>query len=312
MGQPPGAVPSFGISARVGDAQARSVASFDAGSWHHVAATFTERSAVRIAHPSARLESTESALDLTGDLTLEVDLWLEQDSPAGVLVSRGTASDVAAGMPYELSLTSSGTLRFRWVDEDGALRQAESAAATPVPRGVPTRVGVSRALKPSVTTWDPTKSPLPVTTPASTAVHFLVGSATPQPAGPRRLPVGARSCGAPTRIGSGVRATVTEVRIWGAARPAPTWPSTIVRDAKGLIAWWTLDEGEAGASFDRTAGLQLGLRGGASWVPTPDPAGSTLELHLDGIRVEQRRRAGCRLARSDSLGDARFRGWRSP
>ena len=129
----PGAVPSFGISARVGDAQARSVASFDAGSWHHVAATFTERSAVRIAHPSARLESTESALDLTGDLTLEVDLWLEQDSPAGVLVSRGTASDVAAGLPYELSLTSSGTLRFRGSTRTGRPARPRAPPRRPCP-----------------------------------------------------------------------------------------------------------------------------------------------------------------------------------
>ena len=73
-----------------------------------MAATFAERSAVRLAQPSARLECAETALDLTGDLTLEVDLVLDKDSPAGVLVGRGTSADGAAGLPYELSLTDDG------------------------------------------------------------------------------------------------------------------------------------------------------------------------------------------------------------
>lgn len=283
----PAALPAYALSARVGDTQARSTRIFDAGSWHHVAAVYAERSAVSLALPSARLESADQILDLTGDLTLELDLVLDEDSPPGVLLGRGSLSNPEVGMPYELSLTEDGRLRFTWLGDDGVVRSCQSEGR--VPRagstgGAVTRVGVSRREVPGQTTLNDKEQP--VTAPGYKVVRFLVGSDRPEPEIKVNGQATARSGGGATRIGHGVQVTVTEVRIWSVARAGDAWTRSVGSGAKGLVAWWTLAEAEGGGSTDRTAALQLRLRGGARWVPSPDPDGSTLSLYLDGTRTE--------------------------
>src|SRR6185295_16272564 len=120
---------AYHIVAGVGDQYVESVTAFPGHGWTHLAVAFSQGHAVRLSRNAYLDAGTKDALALTGDLTCEVAVQLDDLAAPHGLLTRGRRTDTAANrVPYALTVETDGSLTFAFVDADGAAQALRSNA----------------------------------------------------------------------------------------------------------------------------------------------------------------------------------------
>ena len=260
--------------------------------WTHLALVYRQGWGIQVAGLPGHLDcGTNTTLDIVGDLTIEAGVRLEGADTGHGIVSRA-GGDAAAPGPYSLAVGADGRLHLSFTDGDGTIQTLLSDAA--VPRPGFSRVAVTRRRGSTV---DPPPASGAAQADASKAVRTWVDYAfyvDGKPAGVRRYTgPDPRSGSGPTRIGEamlrdrtlGLHGTVTEVRVFNAARDASAIGARLNGSEPGLVAWWRFRENEGAVTADAKGSNHARFRGTLSWVRTPDPSGSTIELLRDGAPI---------------------------
>ncbi|MER7165791.1 LamG domain-containing protein [Micromonospora sp. NPDC000207] len=265
--------PGYRILAGMGDQFVRSRDVYPTGQWGHLAAAFEQDWALRFDGAAWLDTGRADALDVTGDLTIEVALRLDTLGHTHGLVGKGGLADGAGGtVPYAL-----------WVQPDGALAFSYENTASTQPG---TAVSTTRLQATTFTRVAVTRRTNQVNPNAQDIVFYVngahAGSATltgPTPTGnDGLLDLGRHRIG---QTGYGLRGVLTEVRLWNVAREATKIDATVTENTPGLVAQWTFPE-RAGNTTADVAGTHTGRLHGVSWVRTPDPAGNRFRLYCNG------------------------------
>jgi hypothetical protein len=78
---------------------------------------------------------------------------------------------------------------------------------------------------------------------------------------------------------------ISEVRCWNTALPANALHGNLSSNEQGLISWWRFED-STGSTVDDAIGPSDATVNGATWIADPDPNGSTLVLHHNGVPIE--------------------------
>jgi hypothetical protein len=259
---------------------------FTGHDWTHLAMAFEQDYAVHLEQNAYLDAGTKDSLSITGDLTLEVAVQLDDlDAPHGLL-TRGRLTGASSDrMPYSLSVDTHGAVVFAFVDTDGTLQPAASAPNV-VGTGVLHRIGVVRKLNATASQTDPKAVD------RWTDITFVVDGAvqgsgryTGRDAGASddALQLG-RVYGADGSTVS-LRGSLAEVRLWRKALAVTDVGDPIKGTENGLVSWWRMSEGTGNLTADVKGTATAALRGAASWTKTPDPTGSALSVYVDGVAV---------------------------
>ncbi|WP_320069470.1 LamG domain-containing protein [Micromonospora sp. RTGN7] len=260
----------YKILAGVGDQLVRSRDVYPAGQWGHLAAAFEQDWALRFDGAAWLDTGRADALDITGDLTIEVFLRLDTLGNNQGLVCKGGLADGAGGtVSYAFYVQPDGALAFTY-ENTASIQPAVAVSTTKLSAGVFTRVAVTRRANPN-----------------GSDIQFFVngasaGTATiigPAPTGnDGLLEIGRYRYG---QTSHGLRGVLSEVRLWNVAREAAKIGVAITESTPGLVAQWTFPE-DAGNTTVDVAGSYSGRLHGASWVKTPDPGGNRFRLYQNG------------------------------
>ncbi|MBL8329698.1 MAG: hypothetical protein JNJ71_12665 [Rubrivivax sp.] len=83
----------------------------------------------------------------------------------------------------------------------------------------------------------------------------------------------------------GLKGAVSEIRIWGQARPDAAIGAPLRGNEKGLVAWWRFDEGHGPRVADAKGNHHAKIHGSLAWRRDPDPKASRLLIHHNGVQM---------------------------
>ncbi|MEH6374564.1 LamG domain-containing protein [Streptomyces sp. KLMMK] len=301
-----GEAPGYRIVAAVGDRLTATRAAFPLREWTHLAAAYEQSWAVGLADGAYLEVPDNDALDVTGDLTVEVFCRVDALGTPQGLLSKGRAADGAGGsVPYRLLVLPDGRLEFGFEEPDGKLvRFASTEALT---AGTFHRIAVvrkggrsmqerkgSKEITAAGADGKPVKQTVELVESVDLQewqdVRFFVdgreaGTARYEGPGPKgntgTLDIGRARDGLETRSFTGV---VSEVRLWGVARDAAQLGTPVSARDRGLTAHWRFEENAGNTAADSTGSHPARLRG-ARWTANPDPRGSVFRLYRNGVSV---------------------------
>ncbi len=286
----------------VGERAVRSREVYPAGEWAHLAAAFEQSWAVRLDGTAWLDGDTDDALDLTGDLTVEVFCRLDRLGVTHGLVTRGRLGSDDTSVPYQLSVRPDGRVEFAFEEAGATARRFVSSAAVPVDRF--TRLAVVRRAGRETAEQKGTRE-ITLTNPdGSTSVEtidviqdmevrswdditfYIDGAACGTSRYTGGGPAGGEGALELGRVWDGPRpyaaqGVLGEVRIWNTAREAAVIGAAVSPRDSGLTAHFTFEENEGNTTTDATGSHTVRLRG-ATWTRNPDPRGSRFRLYRNG------------------------------
>jgi hypothetical protein len=283
-----GPVAAFRAVAGAGARTVESSEPFLGGHWSHLALAFRQDYAVQLSGPADYLDAgNRSELDLSGDLTLEVTVQLDELSRPQGLISRGIVGDGSdQHVPYMLGVQTDGSVQFGFEDTDGTVQTLTSNSGAVVAHALQ-RIAVTRKRNVRVDTssgnavvdrWDEIAFTVEQVSQGS---HNYTGKDAGSSTAAVLLGRAYASDGTPWSL----RGTLTELRIWSKARDATSLGDPIAGTETGLVSWWRLGEGSGNTADDSKGKSPARLRGTAAWVHSPDPGGAGLVLYRDGTPV---------------------------
>ncbi|MGF1567613.1 MAG: LamG-like jellyroll fold domain-containing protein [Nodosilinea sp.] len=263
--------------------------------WHHLAAVYNQSYALAFNGSTDVVDcGNDITLDIARDLTVEVFLQVNALGQRRGILSKGRFNDgTAQDVPYAISVDTDGTLVFAFEDGDRQYQEFKSnARLTP---GQFYRIAVVRKHsvdQPPASTTDPgTIDPNNLQPTQSAVITFYID----------RKPVGTDVYDGGS-VGSGNQSlaigraylsngritpfagTISEVRIWNTALGTDLVGLDLKGQARGLVAWWRMEENEGTTTFDAKSNNHGQLKG-TTWVKNPDPQGSSLTLYHNGAIV---------------------------
>lgn len=299
------AISAYQVQAGVANRYRRSRETYPVGEWAHLAVVHEQSWALSFDGSSWADTPDADALDVTGDLTIEVFATVDALGFRQGLISKGRLGDGAGGsVPYQFAVLANGKLEFAFEEPGLSLRRLTSATA--VTAGFHRFAVVRKAGRAT----QEVKAPKQITyTDASGVsqtktvdvvervdakawddIRFVVdgveiGTSRYEGAGPRGndgpLEIGRAREG--TTV-NGLKGTIGEVRIWGKARETNQLGTAIQPRDEGLLARWTFEENTGNTTADTAAGQDLKLRG-ARWTADPDPAAGSLQVYRNGQSI---------------------------
>ncbi|MFI1170059.1 LamG-like jellyroll fold domain-containing protein [Streptomyces melanogenes] len=297
---------TYRVVAGAGDHVVATRDTFAPHEWTHLAAAFEQSWAVELSDGAYLEVPDNDALDLTGDLTVEVFCRVAALGAAQGLLSKGRAADGSGGsVPYRLLVLPDGKLEFGFEEPDGRLvcfRSTEAVTAGTFHRlAVVRKSGRSmqeRKGNKEITAAGADGKPVKQTVELVESVdvqewqdvRFFIdgreaGSARYEGPGAKgntgTLDIGRAREGLETLSLTGV---VAEVRLWGVARDAAHLGMPVSARDRGLTAQWRFEENVGNTTADTTGSHPARLRG-ARWTRTPDPRGSALRIYRNGVSV---------------------------
>ncbi|MFI6515402.1 LamG-like jellyroll fold domain-containing protein [Spirillospora sp. NPDC050679] len=263
--------------ARMGGRVLRSAERFPCNEWAHLAATFKQAWALRLAGQAGLAVAPQAALDVLDDLTIEVFVQIDRLGAAD-LVAKGQAVDGGPnGVPYQFGIRSDGKLEFAFAEPGGkAVRFTSGQAVQP---GRFHRVAVVRqGRKLDVSTGaQPSADAQP-----ATEIRFYIDD---REAGSHRYTgPGPQANGNDVELGRGLHGVLGEVRLWTTVREPMQLSLPVTERDKGLLACWAFEENSGNVTFDKRGSYPARLRG-ATWTPDPDPRASPLRLYRNGLQL---------------------------
>ncbi|MFF7022774.1 LamG-like jellyroll fold domain-containing protein [Streptomyces klenkii] len=301
-----GETPGYRIVAAVGNRLTATRASFPLREWTHLAAAYEQSWAVELTDGAYLEVPDNDALDVAGDLTLEVFCRTDALGTTQGLLSKGRAADGAGGsVPYRLLVLPDGRLEFGFEEPDGKL--VRFASTESLTAGTFHRIGVvrkggrsmqerkgSKEITAAGADGKPVKQTVELVESVDVQewqdIRFFVdgreaGTFRYDGPGPRgntgTLDLGRARDGLETRSFTGV---VSEARLWGVARDAAQLGTPVSARDRGLTAHWRFEENAGNTAADTTGSHAARLRG-ARWTASPDPRGSAFRLYRNGVSV---------------------------
>ncbi|RKN71706.1 hypothetical protein D7231_17115 [Streptomyces klenkii] len=274
--------------------------------WTHLAAAYEQSWAVELTDGAYLEVPDNDALDVAGDLTLEVFCRTDALGTTQGLLSKGRAADGAGGsVPYRLLVLPDGRLEFGFEEPDGKL--VRFASTESLTAGTFHRIGVvrkggrsmqerkgSKEITAAGADGKPVKQTVELVESVDVQewqdIRFFVdgreaGTFRYDGPGPRgntgTLDLGRARDGLETRSFTGV---VSEARLWGVARDAAQLGTPVSARDRGLTAHWRFEENAGNTAADTTGSHAARLRG-ARWTANPDPRGSAFRLYRNGVSV---------------------------
>ncbi|MEU5053691.1 LamG-like jellyroll fold domain-containing protein [Streptomyces sp. NPDC021096] len=296
----------YRIVAAVGNRLTATRASFPLREWTHLAAAYEQSWAVELADGAYAEAPDNDALDIPGDLTVEVFCRVDALGTVQGLLSKGRTADGAGGsVPYRLLVLPDGRLEFGFEEPDGKLVRFASTEA--LGAGTFHRLAVVRKSGRSmqerkgskeITAAGADGKPVKQTVELVESVDvqewqeirfFIDGreAGTTRYEGPGAkgntgtLDIGRARDGLETRSFTGV---VSEVRLWSVARDAAQLGTPVSARDRGLTAHWRFEENAGNTAADATGSHPARLRG-ARWTRNPDPRGSLFRIYRNGVSV---------------------------
>ncbi|MGK5543598.1 LamG-like jellyroll fold domain-containing protein [Streptomyces sp. URMC 127] len=297
---------TYRVVAGAGDRLVVTRAAFPPHEWAHLAAAYEQSWAVELSD-GAYLEAPDNdALDIAGDLTVEVFCRVDALGATQGLLSKGRTADGSGGsVPYRLLVLPDGKLEFGFEEPDGRLVRFTSTEA--VGAGTFHRLAVvrkggrsmqERKGSKEITAAGADGKPVRQTVELVESVdvqewqdiRFFIdgreaGSARYEGPGAKgntgTLDIGRAREGLETRFLSGV---VAEVRLWGLARDAAQLGTPVSARDRGLTAQWRFEENAGNTAADTTGSHPARLRG-ARWTRNPDPRGSAFRVYRNGVSL---------------------------
>lgn len=281
-------VPAYSFFAQVGATTQRATQPFFGGSWTHLAAAYHQSYALAFGGGYVDC-GTDTTLNLSQDLTVEVFFSCDNINQTGGLISRGMLDDGGGqDVPYALYLQG-GRLVFAF--EDVKHQNRLFSSDTPLAGGQFHRVSVTRERH--VVREDEKNAQgqvIGVKVSQFYAIRMYdgktaIGSWKYSDADPGSSD-GALVIGRAAIPGGAVHSlagTISEARVWTIARDANSVGSDIRGNERGLVSWWRFEENEGTIGYDAKSKNHGRLRGNVSWVKNPEPGGSQLVLYRDGI-----------------------------
>ncbi|PSJ26649.1 hypothetical protein B7P34_21870 [Streptosporangium nondiastaticum] len=297
---------TYRVVAGAGDRLVATRDAFAPHEWTHLAAAYEQSWAVELSD-SAYLEAPDNdALDIAGDLTVEVFCRVAALGAAQGLLSKGRTADGSGGsVPYRLLVLPDGKLEFGFEEPDGKLVRFTSTEA--VGAGTFHRLAVvrkggrsmqERKGNKEITAAGADGKPVKQTVELVESVdvqewqdiRFFIdgreaGSARYEGPGAKgntgTLDIGRAREGLDTRSFTGI---VAEVRLWGLARDAAQLGTPVSARDRGLTAQWRFEENAGNTAADTTGSHPARLRG-ARWTRNPDPRGSAFRIYRNGVSV---------------------------
>ncbi|MFI9201143.1 LamG-like jellyroll fold domain-containing protein [Streptomyces sp. NPDC053048] len=297
---------SYRIVAGAGDRLVATRASFAPHEWAHLAAAYEQSWAVELSG-GAYLEAPDNdALDIPGDLTLEVFCRVDALGTAQGLLSKGRTADGSGGsVPYRLLVLPDGKLEFGFEEPDGKPVRFTSAEA--VGAGTFHRLAVvrksgrsmqerkgSKEITAAGADGKPVKQTVELVESVDVQewqdIRFFIdgreaGSARYEGPGAKgntgTLDIGRAREGLETHFLTGV---VAEVRLWSLARDAAQLGTPVSARDRGLTAQWRFEENAGNTAADTTGSHPARLRG-ARWTRNPDPRGSVFRIYRNGVSL---------------------------
>ncbi|MFY2560423.1 LamG-like jellyroll fold domain-containing protein [Corallococcus terminator] len=283
----------FRLLAGVGDSYVISQESFPVGSWRHVAFAFQQSWGIQL-RAGAWLEVAHAeALQLTGDVTLEVFLGVGPLGRRQPLIGKGSVGDGSGQeVPYLFSIMEDGRLSFTF-ESKGARREVFSTGKVQEQKFH--RVAVVRRAGNSHTEKTVTKDVAGKSYELVESIEvkqwddlrFYIdgvdaGSSRYEDADPLGhegpLFMGRMTEGMDTYSLTG---TLAEVRVWSRALDSAQLGVALKPRDSGLVARWRFPEREGNVTLDDSETYPARLRG-ASRVKSPNPAGSQAWMYVNG------------------------------
>ncbi|MFH8692780.1 LamG-like jellyroll fold domain-containing protein [Streptomyces anulatus] len=295
----------YQVIAAVGDRVRKSRETYVNGEWAHLAMVHEQSWALSFNGSSWADTPDADALDVPGDLTVEVFATIDAIGAPQGLVSKGRLGDGPGGsVPYQLSVRSDGKLEFAFEEPGPVVKRFTSTSA--ITAGF-RRIAVVRKAGRSTEEIKATRQISYTDSNGATQtknvdvvervdakawddIRFVVDGT--EIGVIRYIGPGPRGNDGPLEIGRaregtavyGLTGTIGEVRIWGKARETNQLGTAIQPRDEGLLAHWTFEENEGNTTADNAGGYDLKLRG-ARWAADPNPAASSLQVYRNGQSV---------------------------
>ena len=274
------------------------------GNWQHLAAVHNKSYALRFDGNDFGDAGNETMLDITGDLTIEAVVNLDSLGQRHGIVSKGIMDNGdTSTVPYSFWIDESGKLVLSFEDQTGTnhtYRSNGSVAANTVSQvAVVRHVGSEKIEKTGtqqVTYTDENGTDQTQTFTTIESIDFkdhadirfyINGTQRGLYRHQGRTPGGNND---PLYLGRSyldgqtraqLRGSISELRIWNAARAATEIGKRIQGAENGLVAWWRLEEGAGNVATDSRSGNDARLVG-TSWIDNPDPNASSFIIYRDG------------------------------
>ncbi|MFF7637493.1 LamG-like jellyroll fold domain-containing protein [Kitasatospora sp. NPDC008050] len=292
------------VLALVGDQSVTTEERVADGEWTHLAASFEQSWALRLAGRSSAVAGHSDALNLTGDCTVEVHVAVDEFSGYQGLISKGRLKGGREhGVPFQLGVDENGRLVHSVELADGTVRSHVSTGSLTAGKAhrvaVVRRAGQQLVESKGKKTITYTENGEAVSREVDVidsmlldrwfdVAFYIDGEAAGEMRDHDLVP--AKSSG-PLELGCGwsgadprhLAGTVSEVRLWNLARDKARLGSG-ARGDEGLVAHWHFEENEGNTAADETGTHPLRLHG-ATWTKNPDPLGSTFRIYLNGRPV---------------------------
>ncbi|NEO97557.1 MAG: hypothetical protein F6K58_02360 [Symploca sp. SIO2E9] len=288
---------SYSLIAGVGNQFIESEKVLPCGSWHHLAAVFNQSYGLQFNGGYLKC-GTETALNISQDLTVEIFLKIDNFNQKQGLISKGQLKDgTDQDVPYALYIDTDRKLVFAFEDKNHGYHDYKST--NPLSSNGFQKIALIRKRGQKTLENKETKTITvndePVTMEAIASVNFeewddiqfYIGETE---AGNYRFNGDAGNTEQELEIGritfggdeSYFQGTMSEVRVWNKALDQKELYSEIKGQEKGLIAWWRLEENEGNIAYDAKSGNHGKIVGAVQWVKNPDPNGSKFGLYLNG------------------------------
>ena len=289
----PGPNPVYSVIATAGNQGAETVPWVPGGTWTHVAATFNQHYGVQVAAGSYLDAGDAESLDLSRDLTIEAGIRIDDLRAPHGIITRGVLDDgTQDNVPYALWVATDGSLVLAFEDKAHGIHQFSSDPGVLAP-GTFRRIGVTRRHNVQVDTTNagPKGGTAVVSSWDDIAFHadgVQVGAVQrydgPDVGSSQGTTLIGRAFG-PRSAAMGLRGSLSEVRLWSAAREAAVIGAPITGGEVGLVSWWRMQDAVGNVASDSKGHQDATVHGPVSWVHTPDGRGSELTVYLDGVPV---------------------------
>ncbi|WP_412061792.1 LamG-like jellyroll fold domain-containing protein [Rubrivirga sp. IMCC45206] len=282
---------SYGCVSAIGGDVIESPHPIPMGRWTHLAAAFNQSYALRFdgnAYADAGMSGT---LDVTGDLTIEAFVQVDDLGRKQGLLSKGTLGGHKSEeeVPYAFYIDEDGFLVFAM--ETGKGKPETFTSKLVVKASTFHRVAIVRKTDREIEEAEKDGKKTSEVNTYTTITFYIDG----EEAGAHKIDeVSSQGNRSPVLIGQArlpnnkvaqFTGAISEVRLYGQALKSNQIGQKVGKDRHGIVAWWRFEENEGLVAYDSKGDAHARLHG-PTWIKTPQPNGSTYRLYVNGAPVE--------------------------
>jgi hypothetical protein len=279
-----GSAAFYTVFAGVGEQFKQTQKPIPSNQWEHLAVVYDQSYALEFQGDDYLSCNSDTTLDISQDLTLEVFLKLDDfTQPRGVLTKGHLGDGTPESVTYSVYIDRDRKIAFAFEDKDGNPHIYKSSGV--LRTGVFQKIAVTRqyqiqiptAENPQVSQWTDIRFYIDHN---EVGYHKYDG----KDPGSNDLPL---EMGKTYNSGEEnyFKGIISEVRLWNKALPQENIGIRTQGNEDGLVSWWRLEEKQGNMAYDSKSNNHASLKG-AQWVKNPDTTASTFIFYHNGLPVE--------------------------